>query len=159
VTIDTTLCSLDAPYLLTEGNPAGGVWSGTSISGNTFDPVAAGVGSYVLTYTYTASTGCSASASDTIIVDACSGIDEHTNAAVWSAYPNPAFGDVTISTPENQTGKMLVEVYSAEGKLISSENYDSTNLIHLNFSDRAVGMYLVRITTTKETSTIHVFKQ
>ena len=32
------------------GNPAGGTWSGTGVVGNDFDPVTAGVGNYVLTY-------------------------------------------------------------------------------------------------------------
>jgi len=32
------------------GNPAGGVWTGTGVLGNNFDPATAGVGNYVLTY-------------------------------------------------------------------------------------------------------------
>jgi hypothetical protein len=159
VSIDTTICSLDAPYLLTEGNPIGGTWSGTGISGNIFDPSVSGIGSFVLTYTYTASTGCSASASDTMVVSACSGIDENSGATNWTSYPNPTFGEVTISTPENQNGKIQVEVYSAEGKLISSGNYEGVNSIHLDLAGRAAGMYLVRIVTEKETSTIHILKQ
>ena len=38
------------------GNPAGGTWSGTGVVANAFQPSAAGVGNYVLTYTMA---GCS----------------------------------------------------------------------------------------------------
>jgi len=48
------------------GSPAGGVWSGTGVSGSSFDPATAGV--YELTYSYTDENGCSASASTTIVV-------------------------------------------------------------------------------------------
>lgn len=51
---------VDASATLLTGSPAGGNWSGTGVSGNTFDPSIAGVGTFVLTYTYTDPlTGCS----------------------------------------------------------------------------------------------------
>ncbi|RMG92521.1 MAG: hypothetical protein D6706_16730, partial [Chloroflexi bacterium] len=51
-------CIDNGPVTLT-GSPSGGVFSGTGISGNTFDPVVAGVGGpYQIIYTYTDSNGC-----------------------------------------------------------------------------------------------------
>lgn len=42
------------------GTPAGGTFSGPGVSGNTFDPAAAGVGGpYILFYNYTDANGCS----------------------------------------------------------------------------------------------------
>ena len=58
------LCSNDAPIAL-GGSPAGGTWSGTGVSGNTFDP---SFGTQTLTYTIT-SGGCSNSSSTTIEVN------------------------------------------------------------------------------------------
>ena len=53
------------------GQPAGGTWSGTGVSGNTFDPTAVALGSTTtLTYTYSDGNSCSNSASTTITVNA-----------------------------------------------------------------------------------------
>jgi hypothetical protein len=57
------LCSGDALLELI-GSPVGGVWSGTGVSGNSFDPSA---GTQTLTYSLTQS-GCTGSASTTITV-------------------------------------------------------------------------------------------
>ncbi|GDX52664.1 hypothetical protein LBMAG27_17110 [Bacteroidota bacterium] len=52
-------CITSAANNLT-GNPAGGVFSGTGITGNNFDPSLAGTGGpYTITYSYTDANGCS----------------------------------------------------------------------------------------------------
>jgi hypothetical protein len=158
VSIDTTICVANAPYILIEGNPTGGTWSGTSVSGNAFDP-SIGVGAYVLTYTFTAANGCTASASDTIVVDACIGIEPVANAAVWSAFPNPTYGNVTLSANGTENEDHLVEVYSSEGKLIFSERFLAGNLIQLNMVEHAAGIYMIRIASESQISTIRVIKQ
>jgi hypothetical protein len=142
---------------LTEGSPAGGTWSGTSVSGNTFDP-AAGVGSYVLTYTFTAPNGCTGTGNDTMLVDACIGIDENT-VATWSAYPNPTYGNITLVTNGNENEDHLVEVYSAEGKLVISESFSAGAQIQLNIAEQAGGIYMVRITSGSQISTVRIIKQ
>jgi hypothetical protein len=157
VSIDTTICAADAPYVLTEGNPIGGTWSGTSISGNTFDP-SVGVGSYVLTYTYTAPNGCTGTGSDTMLVDACSGIIENTVAS-WSAYPNPTYGNVTLVTNGNENEDHLVEVYAADGKLVISESFTAGAQIQLNIAEQAGGIYMVRIISSSQISTVRIIKQ
>lgn len=40
------------------GNPAGGSFSGTGVSGTSFDPATAGVGTHTVTYDYTDGNGC-----------------------------------------------------------------------------------------------------
>jgi len=64
------LC-VDAPaFILTEGTPSGGIYSGTGVSGGSFDPSIAGVGVHTLTYTYTdITTGCSNFATQNITVN------------------------------------------------------------------------------------------
>ncbi|MCK4662341.1 MAG: immunoglobulin domain-containing protein [Bacteroidales bacterium] len=64
------VCESDVPFALTQGNPAGGTYGGTGVDGfGNFNPLAAGPGSHVLSYTYP-STGCSATEYQTIIVNA-----------------------------------------------------------------------------------------
>lgn len=62
----------DPPVVLT-GIPAGGVFSGPGVSGNTFSPALAGVGGpYTITYIYSDANGCTGSASADVTVNSCS---------------------------------------------------------------------------------------
>jgi hypothetical protein len=60
----------DPINLATYASPAGGTFSGGSVSGNNFDPSAAGTGVHTVSYTFTNSNNCSDSASRTITVEA-----------------------------------------------------------------------------------------
>jgi large repetitive protein len=63
----TTLCDQPITYTLTGFTPAGGTWSGTGVSAaGVFDPSAAGVGTFTLTYTFTSGLNCTNT--DTIIM-------------------------------------------------------------------------------------------
>lgn len=62
------VCIDSAAFPLTGGSPAGGAFSGPGVTGNTFDPAAAGVGSHVITYTFVDTNGCSGTAMDTLVV-------------------------------------------------------------------------------------------
>jgi hypothetical protein len=56
----------DAADITLGGSPTGGTWSGTGVSGNSFDP---SVGTQTLTYSYTDGNDCSASCQTTITVN------------------------------------------------------------------------------------------
>jgi hypothetical protein len=49
ITSPGNTCASDSPFTLT-GNPAGGVFSGTGITGSVFDPAAAGPGTHAINY-------------------------------------------------------------------------------------------------------------
>ena len=59
-----------SPAVSLAGSPAGGIFSGIGVSGNTFNPSTVGVGNYNISYLYTdAITGCSNLATTTIVVN------------------------------------------------------------------------------------------
>jgi hypothetical protein len=60
-----TLCENDTIYLLSEGTPSGGIYSGSSILNDEFNP-AIGMGSYLLTYSFTDINNCKSSDTSTI---------------------------------------------------------------------------------------------
>lgn len=62
-------CANNAPFQLT-GTPVGGTWTGTGVSPTgLFSPVTAGVGTHILSYSYTVpGTGCTDSTNKTVIV-------------------------------------------------------------------------------------------
>ncbi len=59
---------VDETSVSLSGNPSGGTFSGTGVSGSTFDPSAAGTGNHVITYNYTDANGCSNSSTASITV-------------------------------------------------------------------------------------------
>ncbi|MEI6766526.1 MAG: gliding motility-associated C-terminal domain-containing protein [Bacteroidota bacterium] len=63
------VCVYSQAFTLGGGTPAGGIFAGPGVSGTTFDPAIAGVGTHSLTYTFTDSfTGCVNEANQSIIV-------------------------------------------------------------------------------------------
>jgi len=66
------MCYTEAALKLTGGLPVGGIWSGTGVSkvgvDYFFTPSVSNVGNNVLTYSFTATNGCSSSATATMIV-------------------------------------------------------------------------------------------
>ncbi len=54
----TNTCVNASAYALTGGLPAGGTYSGPGVSGNSFNPASAGVGTHTITYSYTDGNGC-----------------------------------------------------------------------------------------------------
>ena len=54
---DLLFCATDSVIVLPAGFPAGGTWSGTGVSGDTFYVATAGTGQFTLTYTATAPGG------------------------------------------------------------------------------------------------------
>ncbi|MCX6269792.1 MAG: IgGFc-binding protein, partial [Bacteroidetes bacterium] len=59
---------IDVPGIPLGGNPAGGVYSGTGVTGNIFYPPSAGPGTWTITYTYSDANNCSNTAFRTITV-------------------------------------------------------------------------------------------
>jgi hypothetical protein len=68
----SAVCNNDPPFALTGGSPAGGTYSGPGVSAGNFNPSAAGVGSHLITYTFTDANGCTNSDTSSIMVNNCS---------------------------------------------------------------------------------------
>ena len=66
--LDPIYCTTAAPVTMT-GTPAGGTFSGTGVTGNTFDPAAAGLGSHDITYTVSNAFGCTDDTTITVTVN------------------------------------------------------------------------------------------
>ncbi|MBR9832669.1 T9SS type A sorting domain-containing protein [bacterium] len=63
------ICISSPPFTLTNATPNGGSYTGNGVSDGVFNPLLAGVGNHVITYTYSDSIGCSSSFTQTIQVD------------------------------------------------------------------------------------------
>lgn len=95
------LCDYEAPIVL-EALPPGGNFSGNGVTGSTFDPAVAGIGTHNILYTITED--CSISSSFTITVEDC--LETPTqiiHSPVFMASPNPFSELLKVSLP----GEML----------------------------------------------------
>ncbi|MFA6260893.1 MAG: T9SS type A sorting domain-containing protein [Bacteroidia bacterium] len=62
-------CHTDTTFNLTGGLPNGGIYAGNGVTNNQFNTLAAGVGSFAISYTFTDNKGCSKTAKDSIFVN------------------------------------------------------------------------------------------
>ncbi|MGV3609721.1 MAG: choice-of-anchor J domain-containing protein [Fluviicola sp.] len=75
----SALCDNDAPYTLVEGSPGGGTYSGTGVSGGSFDP---STGTQTVTYDYTDPYGCSYNSNYTITVNPAPAVNHSAVPAI-----------------------------------------------------------------------------
>lgn len=143
----STVCLDDANVTLT-GTPAGGTYTGTGVSGSSFDPSVAGTGTFTLTYTVTDTNNCNFATVSTVSVNACVGITEYASNSGISLFPNPSNGNVTISLDAassvmifNTIGEAVMSMQLAQG----NHTIDLTN-----FSE---GIYFVRAQNANGAST------
>ncbi|MBX2978397.1 MAG: hypothetical protein KF905_03805 [Flavobacteriales bacterium] len=102
-----------SPFNLVGGSPAGGSYAVNGVPATTFDP-AAGIGSYIITYTYATTEGCTGSASTTLEVVSCAGVEEFAGVSI-SLYPNPA-NDVIYVLAD--VGEYSLRILDAAGRAV-----------------------------------------
>jgi PKD repeat protein len=141
------LCTTDATFTLTEGSPAGGVYSGSGVTGGDFSPVAAGVGSHVITYVYIDANGCENSVTGTLDVDDCATVEELT-AAGYSIHPNPSRDVIKIERLE-VTGDAMMHVYDLNGRIMFNGTLEGHSA-KLYVSEWNAGLYILRLTVGAE---------
>ena len=148
-----SICANVGVIHLTGESPAGGTFSGPSVSGNNFD-ASIGAGVYLISYTITDSiSGCSNSASQNMYVDACLGIN-HNNLNPFAVYPNPTNGGFFIESNTNN-GKTLVEISDPQGKLVYSESFGTLVREDFDLSAYGNGIYMIRLISADQ---VHVFR-
>jgi hypothetical protein len=136
-------CLSNPSFALAGENPGGGTWSGPGVTASMFDPAGAGLGFWPIVYTYTDINGCTASATDTIQVDVCTGMTVN-GVEVFKMYPNPASASFWFISTE--TGTM--DIMDVNGKLLHSEKINS-NKQEIDLNAFATGTYMVRFTSDK----------
>ncbi|CAN5358592.1 hypothetical protein BH09BAC5_BH09BAC5_02230 [soil metagenome] len=146
MSVASTIC-LDDAALTLSGTPAGGTYAGTGVTGNTFDPMVAGNGAQIITYTFTDSLGCTGIVSDTISVDPCTGIATSTPETIFSVYPNPNNGTFTFVS--NSSADVMI--YNAIGQLVNSFKAEAGENQQLYLEN--AGMYTITIITAEGTRT------
>ncbi|NUM51551.1 MAG: PKD domain-containing protein [Flavobacteriales bacterium] len=152
-----TVCVNNGTVTLITGTPNGGVYSGPGVNGNIFDPQLAGIGTHVVTYSYTDGNGCSNHADFIVVVDECLGITNDNPLKSISIFPNPTKGEIRINVPLGVT-KMKIDIIDIQGKKVYKE--DNINIHYgqamMNIEHLSNGVYQVNLTTDNFTHSIKI---
>jgi hypothetical protein len=138
-----------------KGLPDGGYFNGFGISGNTFNPVSAGLGDHQIIYTYTDENGCTNSKTQTVTVVLKDLIAKNNDLENYiSVFPNPAKDYFTIElhlAKETHGNIYLINV--AGEKLITLKHGRlSSEKIIVKTNDLHDGLYFIQLITNENTT-------
>jgi len=151
-----TVCINTAAFTLSAGTPVGGTYSGTGVTGNMFDASVAGAGNWTVTYSFTDGNGCTNTATQTIYVDLCAGIEPIIINNGFNIYPNPSNGNFTVEIGLTENNKVELILQNALGQIVSSETYQMSagmNKVEIKESALAKGIYFMQVRTNDEVIT------
>ena len=109
----SAICDNEAPISLTGGSPTGGAYSGTGVSGSSFDPSVATAGNHNIVYTYTDGNNCSEDDTITITVNG-------STAVSLSALSNTCDNASAVALTGTPTGGTFT------GTGVSGSNFNPT---------------------------------
>jgi len=142
---EINLCVSPNNYILTGGAPVGGTYTLNEITATSLLLSEDAIGTYDVVYTYTDPvTGCTASASGSIVLDVCTGIAGASDLSVVKVFPNPTMGKVSIETPEDSG----IEILNAFGTVVLSTQSNGNSMISLDLGTQQDGIYVVRVTSS-----------
>lgn len=122
-TVIDTVCLNGSDPVTLVGSPTGGTFSGPGVSGSTFTPTTAGVGSHTITYAYTDGNGCTGTNTVVAVVEDCSSVSENMLDGVVLS-PNPNDGNFNITGLDANTDYSIVD---ARGRVILQGKVETMN--------------------------------
>jgi hypothetical protein len=153
-----TVCLNGGLFTLSGESPSGGTWSGNGVSGNSFDPLIAGLGWEPVTYSFTDGNGCTGSITDSLNVDVCGGIIPVASVNNVMVYPNPNLGQFTIQLSAIPQNAVQVELTNSLGQLIDAFTMTSTSK-QIDIGHLEGGVYMIRVIDGNNISVHRVVKQ
>jgi|GEM_PF-3785208 len=145
------VCDVDPPIDLTpllNGSPmAGGTWIDLDqtggLSGSNVDPQ--GITPGIYNFAYVLSNVCGTDTAFVMLeVQACVSIDPASTLG-FNVYPNPSHGDVQLEVSELTMESMEIRILDMNGRALWVQESEPSNLIQLNLSDFAAGVYLIEV--------------
>jgi len=135
---------LNDPLLpLTGGNPEGGTYTFAGDTITEFDPLAAGLGTHQIVYTYADPfTGCIGSDTTTVVVELSTNISARHTSEPFTIFPNPADQEVSITFVP--TGRDRLLIHDAVGRLVETHIVQRSPL-RLQTVGYAAGTYTITL--------------
>tara|TARA_Y100001968_G_scaffold331745_1_gene387494 strand:- start:747 stop:3746 length:3000 start_codon:yes stop_codon:yes gene_type:complete len=154
---DETLGADGAINVTTSGGtpPFNYSWSGTGGFSSTNQNIAGLVGGlYALTITD--ANGCTVVLAD-ILVNSFVSISEQSQVN-FSLYPNPTNGLFTIKLGSFPAEKFSIRIVDVSGKLVSIQEFEPTQLVEIDISDKAKGIYLMKLSIGDKAGLTRILK-
>ena len=126
------ICAGQQPFLLTGGTPAGGEYSGPGVNNGYYDPAISPFGTNIITYTFTAPSGCSYSIKNTIIFNDTPEVDLPEPFSVCNT-------DGSFSIYTNPTGGIFSGNINPNGTFVPNSAPLGINLIIYTYTDPLTG--------------------
>ncbi|GEO07435.1 hypothetical protein AAE02nite_50990 [Adhaeribacter aerolatus] len=117
------VCSTVSNLVLTGGQPAGGIYSGSGVNNGIFDATEAGVGTHLITYSFTDANGCTSSAVQNITVATCTNNKAIEVISNLILSPNPTTGEVRVKATVQEKTDLVVKVISLDGKIVLEKKF------------------------------------
>lgn len=138
-----TICPESEVIKLTASN-SGGVYSGSGIEVDTFNPAKAGIGNHLITYSLIDSMGCEAKDSIAINVVSCPNND--LDGAAVKTYPNPArdFATIYFGSAIKQ-GRYVLQLFNLAGELVYEDSGISGESAVIKLTNFSTGSYYLQI--------------
>jgi hypothetical protein len=145
------VCVSDAAFTLS-ASPAGGTFSGSGVSGSTFTPSAAGIGTSAVTYTVTTN-GCTSAATRTIQVNECA--ERHLRLEDYPSlvvYPSPSNGQFNIRINTDLYTNLTMKAFNSDGQAVKTEVFNNISygtILPVNMTTLPSGTYHLYFTNTE----------
>jgi hypothetical protein len=151
-----TACT-DGANIALNGTPSGGTYSGANVVGALFTPGAV-AGTFTPNYAYTNTvTGCSKTATNSIIVSPCNGLANNaTNSSAIKVYPNPNSGIFTIELTNG--AEKSIQITDLTGRVVL-ERTTTENVFDLNITALENGIYYVKVQSRSFNNVFKLIKQ
>ena len=148
VDLETEVC-IQRNKVTLVGFPAGGTFTGASISDSIFYPSEAGAGLHTIVYSFRNSIGCTEIVKATIRVDKCTGIEDVNEFPYVRVFPNPSTGKFTIEVNEIYSEGEL-SLFNIEGKEVYRDFIEggSGYLQEVDLSMSTSGIYYIKLKTS-----------
>jgi hypothetical protein len=145
-----SICDTAGIVNLTGGSPAGGTYSGISVSNNAFN-TSIGVGTYPITYSYTNNNNCSASSLNDLTVIECSnvGLSEEITGN-FLLYPNPANDNLILEASNDLLGREY-NIFDFSGRIIIQGKINTLTQ-KIEITNISNGSYLFEIENASKNS-------
>lgn len=142
-----TVCYNEDAIPLTNGTPAGGVFTVNNIPDSLFRPSVLGVGTHTIVYKYS-TTQCIGYDTVLVTISFCNSIYTIENKHYIKLYPVPATSLLNIETTYTINQLLKYEVYDIAGRSICSLT-SNKNLLQLDISGFPQGVYLLSISNSE----------
>ncbi len=130
--------------------PAGGVFSGTGVTGNNWNLEIPALGLHTITYTTIDANGCTASTSKVIELGFCK---ENRTVTVVQGFPNPSKGKVTLKALITEEGQYNVRANDINGRAIWNKKVHlrvGWNVFDVDLTTQKAGLYIITLGNGKE---------